>query len=202
MYNVNDIKKFIHEREKGRLKIYEEVLESCYHRIQSAVVRDEPFAVFVVPDFIIGKPRYDFAKCIEYIIFRLKQNGFQLKYYYPNALQIDWGKTDFKSMLSIENDRGTFNQLTIENKPSAYPPIFEMKTPHSGENLGLLTRKHHTHKKKLDLETGNYIGSQSKSNQEFTFKFKGQEDKKKAMQEEKFKAINNFLPRTNVFSNL
>ena len=141
MYNVNDIKKFIHEREKGRLKVYDDVLQMCFHRIQTAVVRDEDFALFVVPDFIIGKPKFNFANCIEYLIFRLKQNGFDLKYYYPNALQIKWGKTDFKSMLSIENDRGTFNQLAIENKPSHYPPLFDLKTPHTGENLGLLNKK-------------------------------------------------------------
>lgn len=199
MYNVNEIKKFIHEREKGRLKVFEDVLELCYHRIQSAVIRDDPFALFVVPDFLIGKPKYNFANCIEYVIFRLKQNGFQLKYYYPNTLQISWGKTDFHSMLSIENDRGTFNKLAIENKPSCYPPLFEMKTPHTGENLGLLSKKSSNPKKSLDL---NYIGSQADKNNEMTFKFKGHEDKKKMVQEEKFKAINNFLPKTNVFSNL
>jgi len=206
MYNVNDIKKFIHEREKGRLKVFEDVLESCYHRIQSAVVRDEPFAVFVVPDFLIGKPKYNFANCMEYVIFRLKQNGFNLKYYYPNALQISWDKTDFSSMLSIENDRGTFNQLSIENKPNCYPPLFDLKTPHSGEQVGLLTRKNNLPKKSLDLVNSNkYIGSLAKESlqeNEMTFKFKGQEDKKKKIQEEKFKAINNFLPRTNVFSNM
>jgi len=202
MYNVNEIKKFIHEREKGRLKIFEEILEKCFHRIQSAVMKDEPFALYVVPEFVIGKPRYNFGNCIEYIIFRLKQNGFQIKYYYPNAIQISWGKTDFRSMLSIENDRGTFNKLAIENKPSCYPPLFEMKTPHTGENLGLFSKKHHQTKKSLDL-TDDFIGSTAKkSENEMTFKFKGVEEKKKQIQEEKFKAINNFLPRTNIFSNL
>lgn len=198
MYNVNDIKRFIHEREKGRLKVFEEVLEKCYHRIQTAVMRDEPFALFVVPDFIVGKPRYNFANCIEYVIFRLKQNGFQLQYFYPNALKIGWGKTDFQSMLSIENDRGTFNQLAIENKPNCYPPLFDLKTPHSGEQVGLMTRKNLPVKKSLDL-----IGSKE-GNTEMTFKFRGEEveDKKKKLQEEKFRAINNFLPKTNVFSNI
>lgn len=204
MYNVNEIKKFIHEREKGRLKIFEEVLAKCYHRIQTSVMRDEPFAVFIVPDFLIGKPKYNFANCIEYIIFRLKQNGFELKYFYPNALQIHWGKTDFHSMLSIENDRGTFNQLAIENKPSIYPPLFDMKAPHSGENLGLFSKKTNQQKKSLDLESGKFMGSlvNSQNKDEMTFKFRGQEEKKKMIQEEKFRAINNFLPRTNVFSSL
>ena len=191
MYNVNDIKKFIHEREKGRLKIYEEVLAKCFHRIQSSVVRDDPFALFVVPDFIIGRPRYDFGNCIQYIIFRLKNNGFLVKYIYPNALKIEWGKTDFNSMLTIENDRGTLNTLAIENNPTSAPPLFDMKTPHKGENLGLFNNKQKG-KKSLDINSGQYIGSKS----DFTFKFKNteKEDKKKKLQQEKFKAINSFVP--------
>lgn len=202
MYNVNEIKRFIHEREKGRLKIYEEILEKCYHRIQNAVVRDEPFAIFVVPDFVLGKPTYNFANCIEYVIFRLKQNGFDLKYHYPNTLQIKWGKTDFKSMLSIENDRGTFTQLAIDNKPSAYPPLFDLKTPHRGENIGLFSKKSGNPKRSLDLNEGKYIGSGLEKNEKSDITFKFKDDKKKMIQDEKFRAINNFLPKTNIFSGL
>ena len=175
MYNVNEIKKFIHEREKGRLKIYEEILQKCYHRIQNAVIRDEPFALFAVPDFVLGKPTYNFANCIEYVIFRLKQNGFNLKYHYPNTLQISWGKTDFKSMLSIENDKGTFNQLAIENKPSSYPPLFDLKTPHKGENIGLFSKKNGNLKRTLDLNEGKYMGTSTNEKNDITFKFKEKE---------------------------
>ena len=201
MYNVNDIRKFIHEREKGRLKIYEEILEKCFHRIQSSVIRDDPFALFVVPDFIIGKPKYNFGNCIQYVIFRLKNNGFQVKYIYPNALKIEWGKTDFNSMLSIENDRGTLNTLSIENKPNA-PTLFNMKTPHSGESLGMFNGKKQPQKKSLDINTGQLIGSlQNKPVNDMTFKFRDQnkETKKNQLQDEKFRAINTFIPRTNIF---
>jgi len=204
MYNVSDIRKFIHEREKGRLKVYEEILEKCFHRIQTSVIRDEPFSVFVVPDFVVGKPKYNFAHCIQYVIFRLKQNGFELKYYYPNALQIFWGKTDFQSMLSIESDRGTFNTLAIENRPFNSPSLFELKAPHTGENLGLLSKKGGKAKRTLDLNGGSYIGIADKNQNELTFKFRNpeKEDRKKQIQEEKFRAINTFLPKTNIFSNM
>lgn len=168
MYNVNDIKKFIHEREKNRLLIYEEIVERCYHRIQTSVIRDEPFSLYVVPDFIIGKPKYNFGNCIQYVIFRLKNNGFQVKYIYPNALQIEWGKSDFTTMLSIENDKGTLNKKC--------------------ESLDLV--------KKLQLP------SPQPPTDDIIFKFKDQnkESKKKQLQNEKFRAINTFLPKTTVFS--
>jgi hypothetical protein len=193
MYNVNEIKKFIHEREKGRLIIYEEILEKCYHRIQSSVIRDDPFSLYVVPDFIIGKPTYNFANCIQYIIFRLKNNGFQVKYIYPNALQIEWGKNDFNTMLSIENDRGALQKLAIDNKPHTSPSLFDLKIPHKGEKMGGITTPM---KKSLDL------GLQKQSTDDIIFKFKDQnkESKKKQLQDEKFRAINTFIPKTNIFT--
>ena len=194
MYNVNEIKKFIHEREKGRLLIYEEILEKCYHRIQSSVIRDDPFSLYVVPDFIIGKPTYNFANCIQYIIFRLKNNGFQVKYIYPNALQIEWGKNDFNTMLSIENDRGALQKLAIDNKPHTSPSLFDLKIPHKGEKMGAMTAT--SVKKSLDL------GLQKTSADDIIFKFKDQnkESKKKQLQDEKFRAINTFIPKTNIFT--
>ncbi len=194
MYNVNEIKKFIHEREKGRLLIYEEILEKCYHRIQSSVIRDDPFSLYVVPDFIIGKPTYNFANCIQYIIFRLKNNGFQVKYIYPNALQIEWGKNDFNTMLSIENDRGALQRLAIDNKPHTSPSLFDLKIPHKGDKMGGITGS--SMKKSLDL------GLQKPPADDIIFKFKDQnkESKKKQLQDEKFRAINTFMPKTNIFT--
>jgi len=194
MYNVNEIKKFIHEREKGRLLIYEEILEKCYHRIQSSVVRDDPFSLYVVPDFIIGKPTYNFANCIQYIIFRLKNNGFTVKYIYPNALQIEWGKNDFNTMLSIENDRGALQRLAIDNKPHISPSLFDLKIPHKGDKMGGITTA--PLKKTLDL------GLQKPPADDIIFKFKDQnkESKKKQLQDEKFRAINTFMPKTNIFT--
>jgi hypothetical protein len=194
MYNVNEIKKFIHEREKGRLLIYEEILEKCYHRIQSSVVRDDPFSLYVVPDFIIGKPTYNFANCIQYIIFRLKNNGFTVKYIYPNALQIEWGKNDFNTMLSIENDRGALQRLAIDNKPHTSPSLFDLKIPHKGDKMGSITAT--PIKKTLDL------GLQKPQVDDIIFKFKDQnkESKKKQLQDEKFRAINTFMPKTNIFT--
>lgn len=195
MYNVNEIKKFIHEREKGRLIIYEEILEKCYHRIQSSVVRDDPFSLYVVPDFIIGKPTYNFANCIQYIIFRLKNNGFQVKYIYPNALQIEWGKNDFNTMLSIENDRGALQRLAIDNKPNFSPSLFDLKIPHKGDKIGGGINEPPM-KKTLDL------GLKKPSADDIIFKFKDQnkDSRKKQLQDEKFRAINTFIPKTNIFT--
>jgi hypothetical protein len=124
----------------------------------------------------------------------LKNNGFQVKYIYPNALQIEWGKNDFNTMLSIENDRGALQRLAIDNKPHTSPSLFDLKIPHKGDKMGGMTAT--SVKKSLDL------GLQKPPADDIIFKFKDQnkESKKKQLQDEKFRAINTFMPKTNIFT--
>jgi hypothetical protein len=124
----------------------------------------------------------------------LKNNGFSVKYIYPNALQIEWGKNDFNTMLSIENDRGALQRLAIDNKPHTSPSLFDLKIPHKGDKMGGITSTQM--KKTLDL------GLQKPSVDDIIFKFKDQnkESRKKQLQDEKFRAINTFIPKTNIFT--
>ena len=51
---------------------------------------DEQFCWFVVPEMIIGVPKYDQGSCIAYLIDKLKNNGFNTRYIHPNTLFISW----------------------------------------------------------------------------------------------------------------
>ena len=44
----------------------------------------------MVPETIIGVPRYDQAACIAYLIDKLQTNGFVVRYIHPNVLFISW----------------------------------------------------------------------------------------------------------------
>jgi isopropylmalate/homocitrate/citramalate synthase len=125
----------------------------------------------------------------------LKNNGFKVKYIYPNALQIEWGKNDFNTMLSIENDRGALQRLAIDNKPHTSPSLFDLKIPHKGDKMGggMIAP---AMKKTLDL------GLQKPPADDIIFKFKDQnkDSRKKQIQDEKFRAINTFMPKTNIFT--
>ena len=51
---------------------------------------NEKFCWFVVPEIIIGVPKYDQAGCIAYIMDTLQTNGFQVRYFHPNTVFISW----------------------------------------------------------------------------------------------------------------
>lgn len=51
---------------------------------------DQQFCWFLVPEFILGTPSYNHQDCAVYIISKLEENGFLVKYTHPNLLLISW----------------------------------------------------------------------------------------------------------------
>ena len=75
-----------------KLELYNKILNRIHVKIKTISKQkiDEQFCWFVVPEVIIGVPKYDQGDCIGYIVQKLKDNGFAVKYYHPNTLFICW----------------------------------------------------------------------------------------------------------------
>lgn len=100
-YNENDdVEKIsldeLYDRKKEidllRLNIYNKILKRIHQRIKytSRQKYNEQFLFFVVPEFMIGVPRYNVTHCIIYVVQKLQDNGFNVKYTHPNMLFISW----------------------------------------------------------------------------------------------------------------
>ena len=50
--------------------------------------------LFPVPDFVIGVPRFSLRDCILFLVWNLRQNNFDVRYYQPNTLFISWARHD------------------------------------------------------------------------------------------------------------
>ena len=48
------------------------------------------FTFSLLPEFILGTPRYDMSECTSYVMEKLIDNGFMIKYTHPNLLFISW----------------------------------------------------------------------------------------------------------------
>ena len=90
--NLDDLYERTRETSQTKIKTYQKILARIHTRIK-AVSRqrnNNKFCMFVIPEFILGIPRYDIAECTNYVIEKLIDNGFQIKYTYPNLLFISW----------------------------------------------------------------------------------------------------------------
>jgi hypothetical protein len=76
----------------GKLELFKKILNRIHVRIKTTAKHSihEKFCWFVVPEVIIGVPKYDQSGCIAYIMNALEENGFNVKYFHPNTLFICW----------------------------------------------------------------------------------------------------------------
>lgn len=79
------------QRDGARLKAYNKILEQIYGRIRtSSREGGDPFLIYVLPPFILGLPRIDMEDCCVFIVWMLRQQGYEVRFTYPNLLYISW----------------------------------------------------------------------------------------------------------------
>lgn len=90
--NLDDLYKNKQHTYENRLKVYDKILDRIHKKIKTTARsrNAQCFCCFVVPEFILGLPRYDVGLCTSYIIDKLNDNGFKIKYTHPNLLFISW----------------------------------------------------------------------------------------------------------------
>jgi len=90
--NIDELYEKKRQYDLSKLELFNKLLNRIHVRIKTTSKQkvDENFCWFVVPEVIIGVPRYDQGACIAYLMDKLKENGFNIKYIHPNALFISW----------------------------------------------------------------------------------------------------------------
>jgi Family of unknown function (DUF5759) len=99
--NINDFSEKLnldelYERKKqhdlNKLELFNKILNRIHVRIKTTSRQkiDEQFCWFVVPETILGVPKYDQGACIAYLLDKLQTNGFRVRYIHPNTLFICW----------------------------------------------------------------------------------------------------------------
>ena len=90
--NLDDLFNTQKNVEDNKIKIYQKILQRAHKKIKtiSRSRNCEKHCFYHVPEFVLGVPIYDTSTCITYIIDKLLDNGFHVKYIHPNMLFISW----------------------------------------------------------------------------------------------------------------
>ena len=90
--NIDELYEKKRQYDLNKLALFNKILNRVHVKIKTTSRQkfDEQFCWFVVPEMIIGVPKYDQGSCIAYIIDKLKENGFNVRYIHPNTLFISW----------------------------------------------------------------------------------------------------------------
>jgi hypothetical protein len=90
--NIDELYEKKRQLDMSKMELFKKILNRIHVRIRTTARQNihEKFCWFVVPETIIGVPRYDQAACIAYIMDTLQTNGFQVRYFHPNTILISW----------------------------------------------------------------------------------------------------------------
>ena len=80
------------QKDLKQLSIFNKILNRIHNRIQvtGRTKPNEKHVFFNVPDFIFGEPLYNQGDCVGYLVVKLEDNGFHVRYIHPNTLFVSW----------------------------------------------------------------------------------------------------------------
>ena len=90
MINIEKLKKDAEEKKKFKKKCYKKILEMCLNKIEIVAKTDTNNTWFEIPVFLFGYPSYKIEDASNYVMKKLKDNGFKVFFLNPNLLFINW----------------------------------------------------------------------------------------------------------------
>lgn len=90
--NIDELYERKRQHDLMKLELFNKMLNSVHKRIKltSQQKIDNQTCWYLVPETILGVPKYDQGACIAFLMDKLKTNGFVVRYIHPNLLFISW----------------------------------------------------------------------------------------------------------------
>lgn len=146
------------EHDLSKLDIFNKLLNRVHLKIKMTSRQriDEQFCWFVVPEMMIGVPRYDHADCVAYLVDKLQENGFYIKYTHPNLLLVSWKhwipgyvRTEIKKKTNVSIDG--YGNVMPDKKEEIQHPLRSLTSSNSPSNNVNESIKDTNEKKKLGI---------------------------------------------------
>ena len=139
--NIDELYEKKRQQDLNKLALFNKILNRIHVKIKTVSRQkiDEQFCWYLVPEIIIGIPKFDQGACIAYLIDKLKISGFNVRYIHPNLLFISWlhwvpsyVRTEIKKKTGLvlneygekveenEDENGVKMALNIEANPNDY----------------------------------------------------------------------------------
>jgi len=148
--NIDDLYEKNQQRDLKQLSIFNKLLNRIHTRITFTArsPKKDKHVWFTIPEYIFGEPLYDQGDCIGYLVVKLEENGFHVRYIHPNTLFVSWDnwipayvRSEFKkktgntidekgNIIKREGEEEDVPDPNIKDKPKngkQYTPINQYK---------------------------------------------------------------------------
>lgn len=143
--NINKLRNDVEEREKKKIKIFENILEMCYQKILNTNKKcDDYSCTFIVPNVVFGLPLYNIGDCITFIMDNLVKKGFEIYFALPTTIHISWkpeGYINKKVNIFNHINSNKLEQLEQLEYYNSLQPQNQIIIKYNGSNTNTLSNK-------------------------------------------------------------
>ena len=141
--NLDELFDYKKGQDMNTVKTYNRILEKVHQKIKIASRQkiENQCCWYVIPEIILGIPKYDLKECVSYIIHELQENGFRLRYTHPNLIFISWThwipdyvRIEYKKQTGIAID-GFGKEIKKEETIDAKKSIFKSTSSYKPSGL-------------------------------------------------------------------
>ncbi len=129
--NIDELFEKNQQKDLKQLSIFNKILNRIHKRIQhTGRVKREKYIFYQVPEYLFGEPQYNQGDCIGFLVIKLEENGFEVKYMHPNTLFISWknhipnyvrSEIKKKTGVVIDQKGNVLNQEELDEKNEVDP---------------------------------------------------------------------------------
>jgi len=91
--NIDELYERKRQKSLNQLALFNKILNRIHTKIKMTSRQNqgkEQFCWYLIPEMMIGVSRYSVAECTGYILRKLRENNFQVRYTNPNLIFISW----------------------------------------------------------------------------------------------------------------
>lgn len=90
--NIDELYERKHRRDQKQISVFNKILNRIHKRINTTakMKTEDKFIWYQIPSFIFGEPLYDQTDCIAFVVTKLAENGFFVKFVHPGTLLVSW----------------------------------------------------------------------------------------------------------------
>ena len=157
--NLDDLYERKKQYDLNTLSTYNKILLRVHNKIKTISRQQikEQMCWYVIPEMIIGVPRYDNGACTAYLIDKLRGDNLYVKYTHPNLLLISWQhwipgyvRQEYKKKMGVNID-GFGNEIDPD-APKKGGGANNNNEPEDPNDLMFMHNKHFNNNSKISVE--------------------------------------------------
>ena len=99
LINMNELYNLKKKKEQIKNKSFDHIIELCHKRIKNIAAHGGLNTFYEIPGMLLGYPLYNIYECLEYIVDKLRKNGFLVQILPPPhvcVVYISWDPSELK----------------------------------------------------------------------------------------------------------